>query len=158
MCEQIFCRSTLSSTVRMRELGADQSVFPALQFGGREIKTDQNTSFCSFSSEKLSLQLTYCMNVQLDKTKKDPPLSVRLWRKCTIATLNRFYCPRLAPYLVGNIQKKERIRGTRPLDRIKAQVVKADCVFTSVSRVQKESRMYREKLHLFNCKYEKTQV
>ncbi len=62
-------------------------------------------------------------------TKQRILLSVQLLRKCAITILTQSYCPRLAPYLVGKIHlQKECNRGTRRLDHIKAQMVKADFI------------------------------
>lgn len=77
---------------------------------------------------------------------------VRLLRKCILRLLElKIYCHRLAPYLVGKIHlQKSSICGTRLLDHIKAQMVKR-LTLANVFLCQ----LCTEKLHLFDCKYEK---
>lgn len=100
----------------------------------------------------------------------DQILSAQLLRMCILMkSSTQMYCPRLAPDLVGKrkkkihlhkkLQKKKR-KSTQPHQGLKGQTLTiSKRGFTcQPGAKKKKSHMYRKKLHLLNCKYERTQT
>lgn len=151
------CTSTgLSSTVTMRQVGIRRLTSGQFSPNRGDPKKTEHFTLPLLTINASILILLWAHYECAGYTSPQPKGTSSLYRYIekvhSHAILNRIYCPRLAPYLVGkkkNIYKRVYRPACSTISRLKWSNL--SCRIDA-----KESRMYRKNCTLLNCKYKKT--
>lgn len=125
------CTSTgLSSTVTMRQVGIRRLTSGQFSPNREDPKKTEHFTLPLLTINASILILLWAHYECAGYTSPQPKGTSSLYRYIekvhSHAILNRIYCPRLAPYLVGKKKKHlQKSVSTRLLDHIKAQMVKS---------------------------------